>query len=235
MAGLDVADGGDATQWRHGEVDDGDVGMASADQIRSFLDVVRLPADGEHAAPPAAEQQGEALRKEFVVVDDDDHDPLTAPGGAHCRDGIGTPRVAPMRRREADAVRGGDYGLARIVVAVRIAVVVSIAVLLVVGPGSVRNHTAAATAVLVAAMVYSLALLWNPRPEVRRTRYAWLIGIADGSFTLALIGLTGGIHSPVVTVLVLVVIAAAARLSFAEALVPPTPSLGCRRSGGHCI
>jgi signal transduction histidine kinase len=124
-----------------------------------------------------------------------------------------------MRRREADAVRGGDYGLARIVVAVRIAVVVSIAVLLVVGPGSVRNHTAAATAVLVAAMVYSLALLWNPRPEVRRTRYAWLIGIADGSFTLALIGLTGGIHSPVVTVLVLVVIAAAARLSFAEALV----------------
>jgi len=129
-----------------------------------------------------------------------------------------------MRPREhspvrADDVRADDDGLARTVVAVRTAVVVSIAVLLAAGPVWVRQHTAATAVVLVGAIAYSIALLRNPAPEVRRTRFAWAVSVADSVFTLALIALTGGIHSPVSAVLVLVVIASAARLSFAETLV----------------
>lgn len=111
-----------------------------------------------------------------------------------------------------------DYGLARTVVAVRTAVVLSIAVLLTIGPPWVRQQVGATAAVLTAAMVYSLVLLANPKPEVRRTRYAWAISSLDGVFTLSLIALTGAVHSPVSAVLVLVVIASAARLSFRETL-----------------
>lgn len=112
-----------------------------------------------------------------------------------------------------------EYGLARTVVAVRTAVVVSIGVLLMIGPPWVRQHVAATSAVLAAAMLYSLVLLRNPRPEVRRTRHAWTVGAIDGIFTCALIALTGGLHSPVTAVLVLAVIASAARMSFAGTLV----------------
>ena len=124
-------------------------------------------------------------------------------------------------RQGADrtAIGADDYGLARTVVAVRTAVVVSIGVLLLVGPDWVRQHLTATTIVLAAAMLYSLALLINPRPEVRRTRYAWGVSLADGGFTCALIALTGGVNSPVAAVLALAVIASAARLSFAETLV----------------
>ncbi|MGO9157068.1 sensor histidine kinase [Mycobacterium sp.] len=124
-----------------------------------------------------------------------------------------------MKRHDGGAIDRDDYGLARTVVAVRIAVVVSIGVLLLIGPDWVRQHTTATVAVLSAAMLYSLALLVNPRLEVRRTRYAWVVSFTDSVFTLALIWLTGGLHSPVAEVLVLVVIASAARLSFARTLV----------------
>ena len=127
-----------------------------------------------------------------------------------------------MRRRRwfrstADG-NGDDYGLARTVVAVRVAVVISIGVLLAIGPDWVRQHVAGTVAVLVAAVVYAAVLLANPRLEVRRTRYSWLVTGFDSVLTLALITLTGGPHSPVVSVLVLVVIASAARLSFTETL-----------------
>lgn len=111
-----------------------------------------------------------------------------------------------------------DLGLARTVVAVRTAVVVSIAVLLTIGPPWVRHHVPATAAVLVAAWVYSVVLLANPKLEVRRTRFAWAVSAADGTFTLTLIALTGGLHSPVAAVLALVVIASAARLSLTETL-----------------
>ena len=114
---------------------------------------------------------------------------------------------------------GDNYGLARTVVAVRTAVVVSIGVLLLVGPEWARQHTPATIAVLVAAAAYAFALLANPHLEVRRTRYSWLVTGFDSVFTLALIALTGGVYSPVVSVLVLVVIASAARLSFIETLL----------------
>ncbi len=114
---------------------------------------------------------------------------------------------------------GDDLGLARTVVAVRAAVVVSIGVLLLVGPDWVRQYAGVAVAVLAAALIYAAALLVNPRPEVRRTRFAWLVGLADSVFTLTLIGVTGGAHSPVAWVLFLVVIAAAARLTMVHTLV----------------
>lgn len=112
-----------------------------------------------------------------------------------------------------------DYGLARTVVAVRTAVVASIGLLLAVGPDWLRHHLALTIAVLAAAMMYSLVLLINPRAEVRRTRFGWAVSATDSIFTLALIALTGGVHSPVSVVLVLAVIASAVRLSFIETLV----------------
>lgn len=126
------------------------------------------------------------------------------------------------RVRQRDRGKGSadeEYGLARIVVAVRVAVVGSIGVLLAIGPDWIRQHAGPAFAVLGLAMLYSAVLLANARLEVRRTRYAWLISTLDSAFTLALIALTGGLHSPVVAVLVLVVVASAARLSFTETLL----------------
>ena len=114
---------------------------------------------------------------------------------------------------------GEDYGLARTVVAVRVAVVISIGVLLAIGPQWVRQHTAATVAVLGAAMVYAAVVMAYPQLEVRRTRYAWLVTGFDSAFTLALIALSGGVYSPVVAVLALAVIASAARLSFGETLL----------------
>lgn len=114
---------------------------------------------------------------------------------------------------------GEDYGLARTVVAVRVAVVISIGVLLAIGPQWVRQHTAATVAVLGGAMLYAAVVMAYPQLEVRRTRYAWLVTGFDSAFTLALIALSGGVYSPVVAVLALAVIASAARLSFSETLL----------------
>ncbi|MHA7652183.1 sensor histidine kinase [Mycobacterium sp. ML4] len=112
----------------------------------------------------------------------------------------------------------GNYGLARTVVAVRVAVVISIGALLAIGPYWVREHAAATVVVLGGAMAYAAALMAYPQPEVRRTRYAWLVTALDSAFTLALIALSGGVYSPVVSVLALAVIASAARLSLIETL-----------------
>ena len=124
-----------------------------------------------------------------------------------------------MRGLSDTAIDADDPGLVRTVVAVRISVVASIGVLIAIGPDWLRRHLLITSVVLAAAMVYSLVLLINPRPEVRRTRFAWVVSAADSAFTLILIALTGGVHSPVAVVLVLAVIASAARLSFAETLV----------------
>ncbi len=114
---------------------------------------------------------------------------------------------------------GEDYGLARTVVAVRVAVVVSIGVLLAIGPQWVRQHTTATVAVLGGAIVYAAVVMAYPQLEVRRTRYSWLVTGFDSAFTLALIALSGGVYSPVVAVLALAVVASAARLSFSETLL----------------
>lgn len=128
-------------------------------------------------------------------------------------------RVNSSRRPGYPVSPAGDgYGLARVVVAVRVAVVVSIIVLVLVGPEWLRQYPVALTAALGGALVYAALLMTHPQFEVRRTRYAWLVAALDAAFTLTLIGLTGGVASPVVTVLVLAVIASAARLAFVECL-----------------
>ncbi|MCI4676472.1 sensor histidine kinase [Candidatus Mycolicibacterium alkanivorans] len=110
---------------------------------------------------------------------------------------------------------GYGGGLARTIIAVRIAVVISVGVLLSVEPPGVRVYLAM---MLAAAMVYSAIVFVHPQLEVRRTRYRWLVTGFDSMFALGFIVLTGGVHSPAVSVLVLVVIASAARLSFTETL-----------------
>lgn len=127
--------------------------------------------------------------------------------------------MKPLDQLSATDFDVGDYGLARTVVAVRVAVVVSIGVLLAIGPHWVRQHAAATIAVLAAAMVYAAVLMVYPQPEFRRTRYSWLVTGFDSVFTLALIALSGGVYSPVVAVLALAVIASAARLSFNQTLL----------------
>ena len=131
---------------------------------------------------------------------------------------VGRVRTLDRLRSSVD-FDGDDYGLARTVVAVRVAVLISIGVLLAVGPQWARQHTAAAVAVLGAALVYAAALMARPQLEVRRTRYSWLVTGFDSAFTLALIALSGGVYSPVVSVLALAVVASAARLSFNETLL----------------
>lgn len=111
------------------------------------------------------------------------------------------------------------YGLARVVVAVRVAVVISIIVLVVTGPVWLRQHTAGLAVCLAVALGYAAVLMTYPRLEVRRTRFAWLLSISDAALTMVLVALTGGPASPVVVVLVLVVIASAARMTFGECLV----------------
>ncbi|MBS4729311.1 HAMP domain-containing histidine kinase [Mycobacterium sp. SM1] len=115
---------------------------------------------------------------------------------------------------------GSGYGLARTVVAVRVAVVLSTAVLLAAEPAVVRLRVPILVpAMLVAAaLVYAAIVFVHPRLEVRRTRYRWLVTGLDSMFTLVFIALTGGVYSPAVSVLVLVVIASAARLSLTETL-----------------
>lgn len=129
-------------------------------------------------------------------------------------------RVRPLDQLSSTVdFDGQDYGLARTVVAVRVAVVISIGVLLAIGPQWLRQHTVATLAVLGAAIVYAGVVMAYPQLEVRRTRYSWLVTGCDSAFTLALIALSGGVYSPVVPVLALAVIASAARLSFRETLL----------------
>ena len=110
----------------------------------------------------------------------------------------------PARRRR--------LGLAGVVVAVRTAVVSSIAVLLLVGTAWVRQHIGDTFVVLAGASV-SLVLLSEPAGGGAADPLPWLVTAVDGALTLTLIALTGGVYSPVVGVLALVVIASAARLS----------------------
>ena len=114
-------------------------------------------------------------------------------------------RVGRVSRLTADTGLDG-YALARVVVAVRVAVVMSIAVLVAAGPGWMRAHAAGTAAVLVGGLLYAAVLIAMPRYEVRQTRFAWSVSVLDAAFTLALVGLTGGAASPVASVFALVVI-----------------------------
>ena len=113
-------------------------------------------------------------------------------------------RVRPLDQlRTTVDFDGEDYGLARIVVAVRVAMVIS----------SVccwrSDRTGSASTPRPPSP--SWPPRWSTRPycwpirrlEVRRTRYSWLVSGFDSAFILALIALSGGVYSPVVSVLAL--------------------------------
>lgn len=101
--------------------------------------------------------------------------------------------------------------VARVIVTVRALVVVSVACLIAIGPDWARQHVVAALAALAVAVAYALLLLSKPHLEIRRTRYSWLVTTVDACIGLVVIGLTGGPSSPTVSILVLVVVATAAR------------------------
>ncbi len=101
--------------------------------------------------------------------------------------------------------------VARVVVVVRVAVVLAVGLLLVVGPPWVQRHVLAVGITLGVAVLYAIFLLRRPALEIRRTRYAWMITAADGLIVLVVIVFTGGPSSPCISILVLVVLVAAAR------------------------
>ena len=124
----------------------------------------------------------------------------------------------PGRLRAFVVPSGDRFGLARVVVSVRVVVVLSVIVLAALGPDWMRRQPVALAVVLAGTLAYAAVVMARPNLEVRRTRYAWLVSLLDTGFSLVLIGLTGGVDSPVVAALTLVVIASAARLTLAECL-----------------
>lgn len=122
-------------------------------------------------------------------------------------------------RLRAFVVPSGDrFGLARVVVSVRVVVVLSVIVMAALGPDWMRRQPVALAVVLAGTLAYAAVVMARPNLEVRRTRYAWLVSLLDTGFSLVIIGLTGGVDSPVVAALTLVVIASAARLTLGECL-----------------
>ncbi|MDN4522599.1 HAMP domain-containing histidine kinase [Mycolicibacterium austroafricanum] len=124
----------------------------------------------------------------------------------------------PGRLRAFVVPSGDRFGLARVVVSVRVVVVLSVIVLAALGPDWMRRQPVALAVVLAGTLAYAAVVMARPNLEVRRTRYAWLVSLLDTGFSLVMIGLTGGVDSPVVAALTLVVIASAARLTLAECL-----------------
>lgn len=98
------------------------------------------------------------------------------------------------------------------VVTVRVAVLLSILVMLVVGPDFVRAHLDLAWPIILIGCAYAFAVFRKPRWERRGTPAAWLVSGMDGLLGLVAIALTGSARSPLVVALVLVVVAAAIRL-----------------------
>src|SRR5262249_21786627 len=95
----------------------------------------------------------------------------------------------------------------RIVMLLRVAVVLSWALLLTLDADAAQPHRAAAWSVLAVSMSYSVLLLLG------RARYAWTppewsMSLVDSVLTLLACALTGGADTPLVAVLPLIVIAA---------------------------
>ncbi|MEO3788470.1 HAMP domain-containing sensor histidine kinase [Actinocorallia sp. B10E7] len=99
-----------------------------------------------------------------------------------------------------------------IVASVRVLVVLSIGVLLLAGPDASRRHLTAALTIFAVALVYACASVFNLRWELSHTRAAWVLTVVDATLALLVVGSTGGAASPAVSILVLVVVAAAIRL-----------------------
>ncbi|NIJ09672.1 signal transduction histidine kinase [Saccharomonospora amisosensis] len=128
---------------------------------------------------------------------------------------------APRSRRylvglpdRADKLR--PVGL--ITVWVRMGVVLSAAVLLLVGSGPFVHHTAAAWFVVCVAMAYSIVVLRHPSWEVEGRWPAAVITALDASLASGIVAFSGAAQSLAVSILFLVIVAAASRLSFLSTL-----------------
>ncbi|UUV28641.1 HAMP domain-containing histidine kinase [Amycolatopsis roodepoortensis] len=97
---------------------------------------------------------------------------------------------------------------------VRVGVVVSVGLLLVLGPDQVRHHLLIALVWLSVGSIYALIVFWDPSIELRSNRSSSVVTCLDSVLSLAIIGLTGGGGSVAVSLLFLVIAAAAMRLSF---------------------
>ncbi|MFJ2834357.1 sensor histidine kinase [Nocardia sp. NPDC087230] len=127
--------------------------------------------------------------------------------------------------RSATIVQGGTFRaedirvVERVPASVRVCVVLSVGLLLVFGPESVRDRLPFALAWLAVASAYTVAVFWDPSIELRSSRSASVVTALDSVLTLALIVITGGASSVAVSVLFLVIAAAAMRLSFVATVV----------------
>lgn len=106
----------------------------------------------------------------------------------------------------------GALSVARVMVTVRLAVALSMVLLLVTGGDDVRRHLPWVVVTLSVASGYAAVVAVNPRWELYTRPAAWLLTVLDATFTLLTIAMTGAATSPAVAILVLVITAAAIRL-----------------------
>lgn len=106
-----------------------------------------------------------------------------------------------------------------VTVAVRVMVVLSLPVLLVLGPDAVRRHVPLAVVVCVLACGYGFATLAKPSWDLRRSRSAAVLSMTDAVLATAGVATMGGAQSPAVAVLFLVLVGAAIRLPIASTAV----------------
>ncbi|NBH07479.1 HAMP domain-containing sensor histidine kinase [Amycolatopsis sp. SID8362] len=102
----------------------------------------------------------------------------------------------------------------RVPASVRVGVVVSVGLLLAVGPPAVRQHLAITLVWLGIGSCYALVVFRDPTIELRSRWSSLLVTGLDSALTLAIITVTGGSSSLAVSLLFLVIAAAAMRLSF---------------------
>ncbi|GAB2968560.1 HAMP domain-containing histidine kinase [Amycolatopsis acidiphila] len=106
----------------------------------------------------------------------------------------------------------GALPVARVMVTVRLAVALSVVLLLVADGDDVRRHLPLVVVTLSVASGYAVVVAANPRWELYTWPAAWLLTALDSTFTLLTVAMTGAATSPAVAILVLVVTAAAIRL-----------------------
>ncbi|OLZ42970.1 ATP-binding protein [Amycolatopsis keratiniphila subsp. nogabecina] len=102
----------------------------------------------------------------------------------------------------------------RVPASVRVGVVISVGLLLALGPDPVRHHLTSALVWLAVGSVYALVVFIDPTIELRSIRSASVVTGLDSVLSLVIIALTGGVSSVAVSLLFLVIAAAAMRLSF---------------------
>lgn len=109
-----------------------------------------------------------------------------------------------------------------VTVAVRVLVVLSLPVLLVLGPDTVRRHVALAVVILFLACLYGFVTAVRRSWDRRRSRSAAVLSMVDAVLASAAVATMGGAESPAVAVLFLVLVGAAIRLPITATAVVTT-------------